>query len=166
MKTLLSLTLGALLFAGVSATSYAQEVTPNGAVDPGHPRVNQVDSRERRQDSRIANGDRSGQLTNGETASIDRRENNIQNSKALDQAGHNGHLTKRRTAPPQPPPEPSEPHDPPRQAQPPRPGLTAAAHLFIPGRSCRPPPRSFRRGGGLCLESGNALTFAGRRSRR
>ena len=94
MKTLLSLTLGALLFAGVSATSSAQEVTPNGAVDPGHPRVNQVDSRERRQDARIAQGDRSGQLTNGETARVDRRENNIQNAKALDQAGHNGHLTK------------------------------------------------------------------------
>ena len=95
MKTLLSLTLSALLFAGVSATGYAQEVTPNGAVDPGHPRVNQVDSRERRQDARIAQGDRSGQLTNRETANIDRRENNIQNSKALDQAAHNGHLTKR-----------------------------------------------------------------------
>ena len=94
MKILLSLTLGALLFAGVTATGHAQEVMPNGAADPGHPRVNQVDSRERRQDARIAQGDRSGQLTNGETARIDRRENNIQNSNALDQAGHNGHLTK------------------------------------------------------------------------
>ena len=87
-------TLSALLFAGVAATSHAQEVTPNGAVDPGHPRVNQVDSRERHQDARIAQGDRSGQLTNGETARVDRRENNIQRSKARDERNDNGHITR------------------------------------------------------------------------
>ncbi len=94
MKKLLSLTLATLLFAGVAATGHAQEVAPNGAVDPGHPRVNQVDSRERHQDSRIANGDRSGELTHGETARLDRRENRIQRAKARDMRADGGHLTK------------------------------------------------------------------------
>ena len=93
MKKLLLLTRGTLLFASVAASGHAQEVAPNGAVDPGHPRVNQVDRRERRQDSRIANGDRSGQLTNGETARVDRRENRIQRSKARDMRNDGGHLT-------------------------------------------------------------------------
>ena len=93
MKTLLTFTLGTLLFAGIAVSSHAQEVAPNGAQDPGHPRVNQVDSRERNQDARIAQGDRSGQLTNGETARLDRRENNIQRSKARDMRNDGGHLT-------------------------------------------------------------------------
>ena len=93
MKKLLALTLGTLLFAGFAATSHAQ-VAPNGAVDPGHPRVNQVDSRERRQDSRIANGDRSGELTNRETRNLDRRENSIQRDKARDMRADGGHLTR------------------------------------------------------------------------
>ena len=94
MKKLLTFTLGALLFAGVTASSHAQEVAPNGAQDPGHPRVNQVDSRERNQDARIAQGDRSGELTNRETANLDRRENNIQRAKARDMRNDGGHLTR------------------------------------------------------------------------
>ena len=94
MKKLFALTMGTLLFAAVTVSGRAQEVTPNGAVDPGHPRVNQVDSRERNQDARIAQGDRSGQLTHRETARIDRRENRIQRTKARDQRYDNGHLTR------------------------------------------------------------------------
>ena len=94
MNKLLTFTLGSLLFAGVAVSGHAQEVAPNGAQDPGHPRVNQVDSRERNQDARIAQGDRSGQLTNGETARLDRRENSIQQQKARDMATDSGHLTR------------------------------------------------------------------------
>ena len=94
MKKLLIFTLGTVLFAGVAASGQAQEVAPNGAADPGHPRVNQVDSRERRQDSRIAKGDRSGELTNRETAHVDRRENRIQRTKARDMRNDGGHLTR------------------------------------------------------------------------
>ena len=53
-----------------------------------------MDSRERRQDSRIAQGDRSGELTNRETRNLDRRENNIQRAKARDERHDNGHLTR------------------------------------------------------------------------
>lgn len=94
MKKLLALTLGTLLFAGFTATSHAQ-VAPNGAVDPGHPRVNEVDARERHQDARIANGQRAGELTNRETRNLDRRENSIQREKARDLRANNGHLTAR-----------------------------------------------------------------------
>ena len=94
MKKLLIFTLGSLLFTGAAVSSRAQEVAPNGAQDPGHPRVNQVDSRERNQDARIAQGDRSGQLTNGETARLDHRENSIQRQKARDMRNDGGHLTR------------------------------------------------------------------------
>ena len=94
MKKLLILAVGASLLAGVAASGYAQEVAPNGAVDPGHPRVNQVDRRERNQDTRIANGDRSGELTSRETAHIDHRENRIQRTKARDMRNDGGHLTR------------------------------------------------------------------------
>ena len=94
MKNLLVFTLGTLLFAGAAVSSHAQEVAPNGAVDPGHPRVDQVDSRERHQDARIAQGDRSGELTNHETAHVDRRENRIQHAKARDMRNDGGHLTR------------------------------------------------------------------------
>ena len=93
MKKLLALTFSALLFAGFTATSHAQ-VAPNGAVDPGHPRVNEVDSRARNQDARIANGQRSGELTNRETRNLDRRENSIQRDKPRDMRADGGHLTK------------------------------------------------------------------------
>lgn len=63
-------------------------------MDPGHPRVNQVDSRERRQGSRIAKGDRSGELINRETAHVDRRENRIQFTKARDMRNDGGHLIR------------------------------------------------------------------------
>ncbi len=93
MKKGFALTFSTLLFAGFAATSHAQ-VAPNGSVDPGHPRVNQVDSRERDQDSRIAQGQRSGELTNRETRHLDRRENSIQRNKARDMRADGGHLTR------------------------------------------------------------------------
>ena len=93
-EKLIIFTLGTLLFAGVTVSSHAQEAAPNGAQDPGHPRVNQVDSRERNQDPRITQGDRSGQLTNHETARLDQRENSIQRAKARDMRNDGGHLTR------------------------------------------------------------------------
>ena len=74
--------------------AHAQDATPNGAQDPGHPRVNQVDSRQNKQDSRVSKGDKSGELTKPETAHLDHKENSIQKKKASDQHKHNGHLTK------------------------------------------------------------------------
>jgi len=73
LKSLAVLAVGGLMFAG-SATAQAGP----GAVDPGHPRVNQVNRREGRQQRRIANGVKNGSLSPKETANLERREAGVQ----------------------------------------------------------------------------------------
>ena len=93
--SLLVLAVGGLMFAGSAA---AQTTTTSGAgpgvVDPGHPRVNQVNGRQANQQRRIANGVNSGKLTPGQTANLEKREANVQAREQKDMAAHNGHLTK------------------------------------------------------------------------
>jgi len=83
------------MFLGSAA---AQQDNTSGAgpgkVDPGHPRVNQVNGREQNQQKRIANGVKSGQLTPGETRRLERGEQRLQNNEKKDMAKDNGHLTK------------------------------------------------------------------------
>jgi hypothetical protein len=64
-----------------------------GQVDPGHPRVNEVNTRETNQQDRIANGVKNGQLTPGQTSRLENREQHIENQQKADMAAHNGHLT-------------------------------------------------------------------------
>src|SRR5579885_1550104 len=96
-QSLLILAVGGLMVAG-SAAAQTQNSTTSGAgpgqVDPGHPRVNQVNRRETRQQQRIANGVKSGQLTPGETHRLERGEQRLQNNEKKDMAKDNGHLTK------------------------------------------------------------------------
>ena len=75
------------------AGSAAAQAGP-GAVDPGHPRVNQVNRRETRQQKRIANGVKNGSLNSKETAHLEKREAALQNREQKDMAKHSGHLTK------------------------------------------------------------------------
>jgi len=63
-------------------------------VDPGHPRVNQVNQRETNQQKRIANGVKNGKLTPGQTAHLEKGEQRLQNNEQKDMSQHNGHLTK------------------------------------------------------------------------
>ena len=90
-KSLLVLALGGLLFAGSAAAQTATSNTSSGAgpgvVDPGHPRVNQVNRRQGKQQRRIANGIQNGSLNPQEAAQLEKREQ-------ADMAKHNGHLTK------------------------------------------------------------------------
>ena len=65
-----------------------------GVVDPGHPRVNEVNRREERQQDRIAKGVKSGELTPGETARIEKGEARLQKRETKDMSKDNGHLTK------------------------------------------------------------------------
>jgi len=65
-----------------------------GVVDPGHPRVNEVNRREENQQKRIANGINNGSLNAHETANLERREASVQKQEQADMAKHNGHLTK------------------------------------------------------------------------
>jgi CRISPR/Cas system-associated endoribonuclease Cas2 len=95
-KSLLVLAASGLMFVGAAA---AQQDNTSGAgagkVDPGHPRVNQVNKREQNQQNRIANGVKSGQLTPGETRRLERGEQRLQNNEKKDMAKDNGHLTKK-----------------------------------------------------------------------
>lgn len=79
-------------------TASAQQSNNSGAgagqVDPGHPRVNQVNRRETNQQNRIANGVKNGKLTPGQTARLERGEQRLQNNEKRDMAKDGGHLTK------------------------------------------------------------------------
>jgi hypothetical protein len=88
-NSLAVLAVGGLMFAG-SATAQAGP----DAVDPGHPRVNQVNRRQTRQQQRIAQGVKNGSLNPKETAHLERREAGVQRQEQRDMAKHNGHLTK------------------------------------------------------------------------
>jgi hypothetical protein len=94
-KSLLVLAVGGLMITGSAS---AQTSTTSGAgpgvVDPGHPRVNQVNGREENQQQRIGNGVKNGTLTSKQTANLENRENNVQNREKADMAKNNGHLTK------------------------------------------------------------------------
>src|SRR5271157_4792522 len=94
-KSLLLLAVGGLMLAGSAS---AQTSTTSGAgpgvVDPGHPRVNQVNRREGNQQQRIGNGIKSGKLNSQQAANLEKRETSVQNREQKDMAAHNGHLTK------------------------------------------------------------------------
>jgi hypothetical protein len=94
-KSLLILAVAGLMFTG---SAIAQTTTISGAgpgvVDPGHPRVNQVNGRETNQQNRIANGVKNGSLSPKQTSNLENREANVQNREKKDMAAHNGHLTK------------------------------------------------------------------------
>ncbi len=94
-SSLFVLAVGGMLLAGSAA---AQTSTTSGAgagvVDPGHPRVNEVNRREENQQQRIANGVANNKLTPQQTANLEKREASVQNREQKDMAAHNGHLTK------------------------------------------------------------------------
>ena len=96
-KSLLALAVGGLMIAGIGSAS-AQTSTTSGAgpgvVDPGHPRVNEVNGREENQQQRIGNGVKNGTLTSQQTAHLENRETSVQNREKADMAKNNGHLTK------------------------------------------------------------------------
>ncbi len=95
-KSLVALAVGGLMLAGSAAAQTTSTTSGAGpaVVDPGHPRVNQVNRREARQQKRIANGVASGKLNAKETSNLEKREASVQNRKQRDMAKHNGHLTK------------------------------------------------------------------------
>jgi len=95
-NSLLVLAVGGLMFAG----SAAAQTTTNtsgagpGVVDPGHPRVNEVNKRQQNQQNRIANGVKNGKLTPQQTANLEKREASVDNREKRDMAKNGGHLTK------------------------------------------------------------------------
>jgi len=99
-NSLLVLAVGGLMFAGSAAaqTTTSTSGAGPGAVDPGHPRVNQVNKRETRQQQRIANGISNGTVNSKEATHLEKRETALQNQEQKDMAKHNGHLTKAEQA--------------------------------------------------------------------
>ncbi|MGH9499118.1 MAG: hypothetical protein ACRD3L_08230 [Terriglobales bacterium] len=98
-KLLLALAAGSLMIVGASAAQTATPPPPStsgnsGAVDPGHPRVNEVNGREANQQQRIANGMKSGKLSPQEASNLEKREASVQRQEHRDMAAHGGHLTK------------------------------------------------------------------------
>ena len=94
--SLLVLAVGGLMVAG-SASAQTSNTTSGagpGVVDPGHPRVNEVNRREQNQQRRIGNGVKSGKLNSKQAAHLEKREASVQNHEQKDMAKHNGHLTK------------------------------------------------------------------------
>lgn len=83
--------------AGLLSLSAVAQSSAADGVDPGHPRVNEVNRREQDQQNRIANGVRNGTMSAGQAAHVERQEQHIQNQKKADMAAHNGHLTKSET---------------------------------------------------------------------
>jgi len=94
-QSLLVLAAGGLMLAGsaVAQTSTTSGAGP-GVVDPKHPRVNQVNRRETRQQKRIGEGVENGKLTPQQTANLEKREASVEKREQKDMAAHNGHLTK------------------------------------------------------------------------
>jgi hypothetical protein len=82
----------------IAGSASAQTSTTSGAgpgvVDPGHPRVNEVNNREENQQQRIGNGIKSGKLNSQQAANLEKRETSVQNREKADMAKNNGHLTK------------------------------------------------------------------------
>jgi len=94
--SLLVLAVAGLMLAG-SASAQTSTTTSGagpGVVDPGHPRVNEVNKREQNQQNRIAKGIQNGKLNSQQAANLEKRETSVQNREQKDMAAHNGHLTK------------------------------------------------------------------------
>jgi len=84
--------------SSAAAQTSNNTATGPGVVDPGHPRVNQVNRRQQNQQNRIANGIKNGSLSPKETAHLEKRETAVQKREQADMAKHNGHLTKAEQA--------------------------------------------------------------------
>jgi hypothetical protein len=93
-QSLLILAVGGLMSLGSATAQTNTSGAGAGQVDPGHPRVNQINRRETRQQNRIANGVKNGKLTPGQTARLERGEQRLQHNEKKDMAKDNGHLTK------------------------------------------------------------------------
>jgi hypothetical protein len=93
-KSLLALAVGGLMVAGSAAAQTTTSGAGPGVKDPGHPRVNQVNRREGRQQKRIGNGVKNGTLNAKQASHLENREAKLQNTEQKDMATHNGHLTK------------------------------------------------------------------------
>jgi hypothetical protein len=97
-NSLLVLAVSGLISVGAAAQPQSNTSGAGpGQDDPGHPRVNEVNTREQNQQDRIANGVKNGTMTPGQAAHVEHQEQHIENQEKADMAKNNGHLTKAET---------------------------------------------------------------------
>lgn len=89
-RTLMCLALTALI--GSAGTAIAQGAA--GVPDPGHPRVNEVQTRIDNQQSRVDRGVSDGQINAKQASHDDAKLSREQSSLNRDQAKNGGHITK------------------------------------------------------------------------
>ncbi|HEY9132632.1 MAG TPA: hypothetical protein VIM98_12815 [Dyella sp.] len=77
-----------VLSATVGTVALAQDV-------PGHPRVNEVNQRLDNQQNRVNNGVAHGTVNGKQAARDEARDARIAKRESVDEAKHNGHLTKK-----------------------------------------------------------------------
>jgi hypothetical protein len=78
--------------AAVSGQAMAQAAPQTDVA--GHPRVNEVNNRLDNQQNRISNGVANGTMTQKQAARDETHDANIARRESVDEARHNGHLTK------------------------------------------------------------------------
>ena len=93
-NSLVTLAVAGLMIAGSASAQTSTSGAGPGVVDPGHPRVNEVNRREENQQQRIGNGIKSGNLNSKQASNLEKRETSVQNREQKDMAKNNGHLTK------------------------------------------------------------------------
>lgn len=77
------------------AASTALSLPAMAQVDPGHPRINQVENRLEHQENNTLNAADHGKLTPGQAERDEKRDQHIQNQLQRDESKHDGHITKR-----------------------------------------------------------------------
>ncbi len=85
----------ACVFAAVFASGAVMAQSSSDPTVPGHPRVNEVNQRLDKQQSRTQAGVADGQINAKQEARDDKHDANIAQRESVDEAKHNGHLTKR-----------------------------------------------------------------------
>ncbi|QWT22187.1 hypothetical protein KPL74_09280 [Bacillus sp. NP157] len=85
---------GLVLGASLAAAPVMAQTAPQTDVQ-GHPRVNEVNNRLDNQQNRIDKGVANGTMTQKQAARDETHDANIARRESVDEARHNGHLTKR-----------------------------------------------------------------------
>ncbi|BFI95469.1 MAG: hypothetical protein RSP_09790 [Rhodanobacter sp.] len=84
---------GLAMSAALACGQAMAQTTPQTDVQ-GHPRINEVNNRLDNQQNRIDNGLKNGTMTQAQAARDETHDANIARRESVDEAKHNGHITK------------------------------------------------------------------------
>lgn len=86
---LFGLVIGAAMISGQAMAQTAPQTDVQG-----HPRINEVNNRLDNQQNRIDNGLKNGKMTQAQAQHDETHDANIARRESVDEAKHNGHLTR------------------------------------------------------------------------